>query len=91
MELREFFRRQQLGFQRVDRWNWEPAACVNIDPYLFAPVLAGHWKQHELWDETYTLDDLFDIHELMSVHDENIQRAEDAHKREMELDRAMKR
>jgi len=32
-----------------------------VDEFLFLPVSAGMWKQHELWDGTYTLDDLLDI------------------------------
>lgn len=33
--------------------------------------MAGYWKQHELWDGTYTLDDLADIHEMMIVKGTN--------------------
>ena len=33
------------------------------------------WKQHELWDGTYTLDDLLDIAELIRVRNENQSRA----------------
>ena len=29
------------------------------------------WKQHELWDGTYTLDDLLDAAELVQVRREN--------------------
>ncbi len=29
------------------------------------------WKQHELWDGTYTLDDLLDAAELIQVRREN--------------------
>lgn len=42
---------------------------------LFAPVAAGMWKQHELWDGTYTYDDLLDILELMNVKSENERRS----------------
>ena len=42
------------------------------------PVAAGFWKQHELWDGTYTLDDLLDIVELIRVRRENEARAADA-------------
>ena len=35
----------------------------------------GLWKQHELWDGTYTLDDLLDIVELIRVRRENETRA----------------
>ena len=37
----------------------------------------GMWRQHELWDGTYTLDDLLDIVELIRVQRENENRAED--------------
>ncbi len=51
---------------------------MNCDAYLFAPVAAGFWKQHELWDGTYTLGDLMDIHEVMAVKSENEHRAAEA-------------
>ena len=38
----------------------------------------GLWKQHELWDGTYTLDDLLDIAELIRVRRENEYRALEA-------------
>jgi len=41
-------------------------------------VIAGHWRQKELFDGTYTFDDLVDIHEMMAVLDENRARSEDA-------------
>ena len=49
--------------------------CPNIDEFLFLPVAAGYWRQHELWDGTYTLDDLLDITEMIRVMRENEQRA----------------
>ena len=36
------------------------------------------WKQHELWDGTYTLDDLLDAVELIRVRNENQARAVEA-------------
>ena len=36
------------------------------------------WKQHELWDGTYTLDDLLDIVELIRVRRANENRAAEA-------------
>ena len=42
------------------------------------PVAAGFWRQHELWDDTYTLDDLLDIVELIRVRRENENRAAEA-------------
>ncbi|MCI8628043.1 MAG: 4-alpha-glucanotransferase [Firmicutes bacterium] len=41
---------------------------------LYAPVIAGYWKQYEIWDGTYTLDDLLDITEVMIVKSENEKR-----------------
>ncbi len=52
--------------------------CPNIDEFLFLPVVAGMWRQHELWDGTYTLDDLLDAVELIRVRRENEIRAADA-------------
>ena len=52
-----------------------PLSCPNVDEFLFLPVAAGHWRQHELWDGTYTLDDLLDIVELIRVRRENEYRA----------------
>ena len=49
-----------------------------MDEFLFLPVSAGYWKQHELWDGTYTLDDLLDIVELIRVRRENERRAAEA-------------
>lgn len=48
--------------------------------FLYMPVIEKLWKQHELWDGTYVLDDLLDIHEAMWVKARNIQIAIDASK-----------
>ncbi len=53
-------------------------SCPNIDEFLFLPVAAGMWKQHELWDGTYTLDDLLDITEMIRVMRENEYRSMEA-------------
>lgn len=45
---------------------------------VFAPVGAGMWRQHEMWDGTYTLDDLLDIVELLQVKNENERRSSEA-------------
>ena len=44
------------------------------------PVIAGLWKQHELWDGTYTFDDLLDIIEVQQVKSENERRSMEARK-----------
>lgn len=36
--------------------------------------MAGFWKQKEIWDGTYNIDDLLDILELMAVKSENEKR-----------------
>jgi hypothetical protein len=40
--------------------------------------MAGMWKQHQLWDGTYDLDDLLDAHEILEIQNENTLRAEEA-------------
>lgn len=35
------------------------------------PVIAGFWKQHEMWDGTYTFDDWLDVVEMITVKAEN--------------------
>ena len=47
---------------------------MNVDEVLFLPVAAGLWQQHELWDGTYTLNDLLDILEVLQVKNENERR-----------------
>ena len=47
---------------------------MNVDEVLFLPVAAGLWQQHELWDGTYTLNDLLDILEVLQVRQENNRR-----------------
>ena len=54
------------------------ASCVNVDEFAFLPVTAGMWRQHELWDGTYTLDDLLDAVEVIRVRRENEYRASEA-------------
>ena len=50
------------------------ASCVHVDEFAFLPVTAGMWRQYELWDGTYTLDDLLDAVELLQVTAENQRR-----------------
>ncbi|WP_430748914.1 DUF6889 family protein [Clostridium botulinum] len=59
------------------------AKYKNINAFLYAPVQAKYWKHHELWDGTYNLDDLLDIHELMEVSNENEIRAYESSKKEV--------
>jgi hypothetical protein len=39
--------------------------------------MAGDWKQKELWDGSYTLQDLMDWHEMQVVKNENQRRQEE--------------
>ena len=74
MESGGFFRRRRVGFVSCPP-RFIPAEAVNIDEMAFLPVAAGYWRQHEMWDGTYTLDDLMDIVEMMQVTAENQRRA----------------
>ena len=42
------------------------------------PVEQGVWRLHETFDGTYTIDDLFDIHEILDVQLENRFRARES-------------
>jgi hypothetical protein len=42
--------------------------------------MAGDWKQHEVFDGTYTLDDLLDWREMHAIKVENEARYRDYHK-----------
>ena len=75
--LSGFFRRRAVGTGNRP-CGYVPLTCPNVDEFLFLPVAAGMWKQHELWDGTYTLDDLLDAVELIRVRRENEARAADA-------------
>lgn len=50
---------------------YEYYVSENIDMILYTPVLSKMLKQYELWDGTYIISDLFDIHEAMSVKNLN--------------------
>ena len=80
-----FFRRKRLSFEPVSEVNWIVAEPSNYDAYLFAPVVDGMWRQHELWDGTYSLEDLLDAHEVLAVRSENERRAREQAKLESEM------
>ena len=74
MDAGRFFSRKRVEFgTRPPRYL--TVECPNLDEFLFLPVAAGLWRQHELWDGTYTLDDLLDAVELITVQRENEGRA----------------
>ena len=74
MGCRRFFRRERLSFTPVDEIDWITVEPANYDAYLYTPVAAGMWRQHEVWDGTYTLGDLLDAHEMLMVRNENERR-----------------
>lgn len=53
------------------------AKSGNLNEFLFLPVRLKYWKHHELWDGTYTLDDLLDIAEIIAIDQENRYREEE--------------
>ena len=79
-----FFRRQSLGFDPTVQIRFQPVEGVNYDSFLMTPVVDGMWRQHEVWDGTYTLGDLLDAHEIISVRVENQRRADEQAKVEAE-------
>jgi len=46
--------------------------------------MMGEWRQHQLWDGTYTLDDLYDWHEMVTVREENKRRSHEYNRRHQE-------
>ncbi len=71
--LQDFFQKAAGFLSRPPAFL--PAEALNIDELAFLLVAAGLWRQHELWDGTYTLDDLLDVVELLQVMAENQRRA----------------
>lgn len=63
--------------------NYEPYAYPTIDAFAYAPVVAGMWKQHEVFDGTYDFDDLMDAHEILAVKAINAKRMEEAARKEV--------
>lgn len=59
---------------------------MNLDNFAYAPVFHGMWKQHEVFDGTYSLEDLLDAHEMLLVMNENKRRAEDYAASQREVD-----
>ena len=60
---------------------FEPCTYPTIDSFAYAPVAAGMWRQHEVFDGTYDFDDLLDAHEIMAVKAINAKRAQEAAER----------
>jgi hypothetical protein len=60
---------------------------VNIDNFAYAPVMAGAWQQYQVWDGTYTFDDLLDWHEMKTVSNINEGIAQDFMNQQKEADK----
>ena len=77
MDAGGFFRRKRPDLP-TGRPGYTPYRAPNLNEFLFLPVSAGIWEQHQLWDGTYTLDDLLDATELILIRRENERRAMEA-------------
>ncbi len=55
---------------------WGPQQLPTLDPVAWRPVAAGLWRQHEMFDGTYDVDDLVDVLEFLDVREENQSRYE---------------
>ncbi len=58
------------------------APYPTLNPFLWQPVAAGLWRQHETFDGTYDVGDLLDALEYLDVKAENRRRAEKAAERD---------
>lgn len=76
-----FFRRKHIEGISGHSERFQCVRAENVDEFAFFPVVSGLWKQHELWDGTYTVDDLFDIHEMLMVKNENEARSREYYSR----------
>ena len=45
-----------------------------IEAFCWRPVLAGLWRQHELYDGTYDLSDLVEVNAVLDIKAENERR-----------------
>lgn len=61
---------------------FETASYKTLNPFLWQPVAAGLWKQHELFDGTYDVGDLLDVLEYLDTKAENTRRARQAAEKE---------
>jgi hypothetical protein len=72
--------RKQLIFKPRSA-SYSVAETANIDAVLFAPVMAGLWRQRELKDGTYSYIDFLNILEMINVENENKHRDYEAQRR----------
>ncbi|WP_206923118.1 hypothetical protein, partial [Alicyclobacillus suci] len=58
--------------------GYQLAELANIDPFLYAPVVANFWTHRDLVQDVYDIDDLLDAHEILQVRAENQWRAQES-------------
>ena len=54
--------------------------------FAYAPVLAGAWQQHQVWDGTYTFTDLLNWHDMNDIKNENEKRIRNYFEAQRELE-----
>jgi hypothetical protein len=57
--------------------GWDPAPFPTLDALCWTPVAAGLWRQHELSDGTYDVQDLIEVLEFLEIKEENARRYAD--------------
>lgn len=75
--LSGFFGEDGLTSCCQDSAGYAVAEPVNINAFAYLPVMQGMWQQKEVFDGTYTLDDLLDAHEMIILQAENKRRAQE--------------
>ena len=74
-----FYRRRvNSGEEESQGLIFDPVNFPTVDAFAYAPVIAGMWQQHEVFDGTYDFDDLLDAHEILAVKAINAERLRDA-------------
>jgi hypothetical protein len=70
VQLLGFFLRGGAGDARGNP-GFDAVDFPSLDAFLWRPVMAGMWRQHELFDGTYSFDDLLQVHEFLDTREEN--------------------
>jgi hypothetical protein len=56
---------------------YDPEPFPTINAMVWRPVAAGLWRQCEMFDGTYDVQDLADVLEYLEIKDENTRRFEE--------------
>ena len=82
--MRKFYRcfvRKSLKFETSnENIDYTPVNCENIHPLLVAPIVNGLCKYGSIY--TLSLEDFFDMNEILMVKFENERRANEAMNKE---------